>query len=506
MLSGRKALQSIDQSLHVVRNEAVRLDKQLSQLSGQLAMTQRHRLSLLNQIAKVRLSEIESGELQSEFNSTDAQVTQLLQQRDQAMQALNSEIDKLNLSIANGDAERIALSDQCDEVSSQIDDTEVKVQAELKLNQAYIDQYQATQLAESISEEAERKVEQANADMAEKAKPYESDTLFMYLWQRGFGTTEYKGGLLSRAMDGWVARVIKYEPARVNFWNLQEIPKRLTEHADRVADEADAQMLVLQQMEADALQAQNVPELEKKLEQLRSELDQHDDKIEATEEELNDALSKRADFNSGSDTYIQQCLSRIASALEHKTLGAIHQYVRQTHSPVDDRAVVELQELEDSLESFNGDMSGLKKLHNGQISRLRELESVRQRFKNSRFDDIRSGFTNGAMISSVLNQFIQGLVSGADVWGAIKRNQRYRNTGAAPDFGSGGLGDIADVLGGGGIDIGDILRPRAPRRRRQRRGSSWHIPKPRRGGGGFQFPRSSGRTGGGGGFKTGGGF
>ena len=427
-----------------------------------------------------------------------------MSQRDKAVERLNADIDKLNTKIESSDRERETLLERCNEVSDQIVAIESKVQAELKLNQAYIDQFKVTQQAESVSQEAEQKVERANADMADKAKPYQDDDLFMYLWERGYGTTEYKGGLFSRFVDSWVARVIKYEPARVNYWNLQEIPKRLTEHADRVADVADNEMMALQQLETDALAAAGRPAAETALADLRQQLDEFDDRIEANEQELNDALSTRASFNSGGDDYIQQCLARISSALEHQSLASIHRYVRQTHSPLDDKLVIELQNLEDSIASMQGDMSGVRKLHDNQINRLRELESVRQQFKNSRFDDVRSGFTNQDLISSVLAQFLQGVISGADVWGTIKRNQRYRNVGSSPDFGSGGLGDLADVLGDSGIDIGSILGRGSHSRRRRRRGSSWHIPKPRRNGGGFQFPRSTGR--GGGGFKTGGGF
>ena len=504
MLSGRKALSNIDQTLQTVRNEAVRLDQQLSRLVGQATLNERHRLTLLSQIAKIRLNEIESGELQSAFDTADATVTQILERRETALEQLNTSIKQLDKDIFESDDVRAQLLEKCNAVSEDIVRVETSVQEGLKQDKQYLDQYKATQLAESVSEEAELKVEQANADMAEKAKPYQSDDLFMYLWGRGFGTTEYKGGLFSRFMDGWVARLIKYETARVNFWNLTEIPKRLTEHADTVADMADEAMMALEQLEQDALAAKGAPQLEVDLESLRAELDVHDDKIEAIEAELNELLEQRASFNSGSDDFMQQCINQISSALEHQNLAAIHRYVRQTHSPVDDGLVIELQELEDSLDSIKGDMASVRKLHDGQINKLREIESVRQQFKNSRFDDVRSGFANEGLISGVLAQFIQGVVSGSDVWGTIKRNQRHRNVGSSPDFGSGGLGDLVDVLGDTGVDMGTILRPRTSRRRRQRRGSSWHIPKPRRSGGGFQFPRSTGR--GGGGFKTGGGF
>ncbi len=504
MLSGRRTLSNIDQTLQTVRNETVRLDQQLSTLVGQVTMSQRHRLTLLKQIAEVRLDEIESGRLSAEFDAADAQVARLLQEREQALETLFADIERVNRDIGDGESKRENLLAQYNAQSEKLVDVESQVQAELKLSTDYLEQYNKAQQAESVSEEADAKMERAQSDMAKKAEPYQADPLFMYLWQRGFGTTAYSGGLLSRFIDGWVARLIKYEPARVNFWNLNEIPKRLSQHADRVAELADQALRGLEAIEQNALKNAGLEQLESVLEAHRSTLDEHDDYIERLESDLNDFLAQRALYSSGGDEFTRQCLDRITGALQHQSLGMIDRYVRQTHSPQDDRVVLELQELEDNIESAKGDMASVRKLHDKQVMRLRELENVRQQFKNSRFDDVRSGFVNEALITSVLSQFLQGVISGADVWGTIKRNQRYRNVGASPDFGSGGLGDIADVLAGGGVDLGDILRPKGPRRHRRRRGSSWHIPKPRRNGGGFQFPRSTGRRGGG--FKTGGGF
>lgn len=502
MLSGRKALSSIEETLRTVRNEAVNLDQQLSRLVGQKTMNERHRLSLLTKIASVRLNEIESGELASVFDAIDARVEKTLLQREAAFTELAAQIKKLYARIQDREVEREELLDLNSLTSQKLVDVEAKVQAQLKVDQTYLRQFEVSQRAESVSEEAEFKVEQATVDMANKAKPYKADALFMYLWNRSYGTTKYNSGLLSRVIDDWLARLIKFEPARVNFWNLTEIPKRLTEHADRVADEADRAMMALQQLEQDALESSGAAQLEAELEALRAKLDLHDDETEVLETTLNDALEKRAIFNTGGDHFTQECLDQLTSALEHQGLTSINRYVRQTHSPTDDMLVIELQELEDDLNSIDGDLSNIRKLHDVQINKLREIETVRQQFKNSRFDDVRSGFTNSVLISRVLTQFMQGALSGGDVWGTFKRNQRYQNVGSSPDFGSGGLGGLADVLGR--QSSGGVLR-QGRTRRRKRKGSSWHIPTPRRNGGGFQFPRSVGRTGNGG-FKTGGGF
>lgn len=505
MWTGTSALKNLDQSLQTIRNEVVRLDSQLQQLTERLAVNQRHRVKLINDIATVRLVEIEKGDMQASLSAADQQAAEILQQREAALLAVNQSIDELNQKISVSETERDSLLEKVNNTSQKIVDVESGVQQALKHDEAYLAQFSKAQLAESVSAEAERKVEQAQSDMAEKAAPYKEDALFLYLWERGFGTTEYEGRLFSRFMDSWVARLITYEESRVNYWNLTEIPKRLTEHADAVGDAADQEHMALQQLELDALERAGRPNLEVELESLREGLDKHDDSLEALEDQLNDALEQRAKFVAGEDAFIQRCLSRLTQAMDHENLASVHRYVRETVSPTDDQLVIELQNLDARLADTRGDLNDVRGLHDGKLSKLKDLERVRRNFKNARFDDVRSGFGNKALIASVLGQFLQGVVSGTDLWRVIQRNQRYRDIGSLPDFGSGGLGDI---FGGGTLGSPGRSGGRSRKRRSTRRGSSWHWPKPRGGGGGFRLPRGGGRSGGGGGggFTTGGRF
>lgn len=494
MWTGTSALKNLDQSLQTIRNEVVRLDGQLQLLTDTMASNQRHRVKLINDIAQVRLAEIESGDLQASLTAADQQAAEILQDRAAALDALNVEIERSHHEITEAETKRDALLREVNASSQKLVDVEQTVQTALKADKAYMAQFSKASEADSVARESERKVEQAQADMAEKASPYQADELFIYLWDRGYGTTEYHGGFFARFMDGWVARVINYEESRVNYWNLTEIPKRLSEHADRVGDIADEQHMALQQLELDALEQAGANTLEAELEQLRGQLDQHDDGIEGIETNLNSKLEARALFVAGDDDFVKRCLARLAQALNHQDLNSIHRYVQATTSLTDDKLVLELQRVDLKQNDIDAELTEIRNLHDAKLTKLKELEKVRRDFKNSRYDDVRSGFGNQALIASVLGQFLQGAVSGNDLWRVIQRNQRYRDVGSLPDFGSGGLGNIGDILGGG-------MRHRS----RSRRGSSWHLPKPRRGGGGFRMPRSRGRTGGGG-FSTGGGF
>lgn len=500
MWSGTSALKSIDQSLQSIRNDVVRLDSQLSQLTQKVASNQRQRNQLINSIARIRLSEIESGDLLQTLSAADHDAVAILQQRESALTALNNEITQLNQQLSSLEGEREKMLKKLNKNSQHIVDVEAKVQAQLKVDQAYLSQLEVARIADSVAQESNNKVEMAQADMAEKAKPYQADDLFMYLYNRGFGTTEYDAGLIARFIDGWVAKLIKYENARVNYWNLTEIPKRLEQHAQASINAADEASMAVQQLELDALEQAGINDLNQQLTKSREEMDKFDDTMEDVETNLNKKLEDRARFAAGQDDYLLRSVTRLTQALEHQDLQAVHRYVRATASPTDDQLVIELQALDDQLDDAGDDLRDVRVLHDNKITRLKELEGVRRNFKNSRFDDVRSGFGSQSLLTGVLGEFLQGLISGSDLWRVIQRNQRYRNVGSIPDFGSGSLGrgslnDIADLLGGG--VAGQSRRPT-----RQRR-SSWNWPTPRRGGGGFRIP-SGGRSSGG--FKTGGGF
>jgi len=109
-------------------------------------------------------------------------------------------------------------------------------------------------------------------------------------------------------MDGRVAKLINYNEARVNYWNLTEIPKRLEDHADHVASLADDEHEALQQLEIDALEKAGAKKLGLAVDKARDELDECDDGIEALENELNEAIAKRATFIAGEDSYLKQSL------------------------------------------------------------------------------------------------------------------------------------------------------------------------------------------------------
>ena len=504
MLSGIKALNDLDNSLNLARKDMLRIDRELSQLTQHIADNQRHQSTVLQKIAAARLDAIASNDLRERLNTADEQALALLEQRKKSLENLNLEIAELNQKVIDSENERKILHEKSSAIATQLADAEANTQKNLKNDADYQSLFEATQQTDSIADEAELKAQQSSQDMAAKGQPYVDDELFIYLWNRKFGTTEYRSNFVTRFLDKWVAGLINFEPARQNYWNIQEIPKRLQQHAEYVREQSEEAIEKLKAYETNKMEAAGVLQLQVNYEQSRVDIDQHDTNIEKLENSLNDRLLVRSRFSSAQDPEMAQALKILSSAMQHQSLQNLQKSVFATPSMRDDSLVNELHQYQLNAKDTENDLYGLRKTHDAKLKQLKDLETVRRNFKRNRFDDMRSGFGNQALIASALSQFMQGMMNGTELWQVIQRNQQHRDVGAWPDFGSGGLGQGSvwqDVLGTprGHSGRPGRMRTRTPQTRRGN--STWHWPNS--GNGGFRLPtgRSSG-----GGFKTGGGF
>ena len=161
----------------------------------------------------------------------------------------------------------------------------------------------------------------------------------------------------------------------------------------------------------------------------------------------------------------------------------------QTQSLKDDDAVAALIALEDEADDLEDEEEDARALLARYRRSLEDLERVRRRFKEARYDAPASQFPTGDLLGSILAQIIGGALSSDDLWDYLRRGQRTVRRHADFDF--------------GGDEWMDGFR--TPQRRSGRSSGGW-MPRPSR------KPRArSGRgpwssPGRGGGFRTGGGF
>ncbi len=486
MWTGKQTLQSLETGLNSVKADLNHIDQELHQITQAITSNQQTQTRTLLRLAEIRLDEIKSGSLMEALDHADQETLNILQQRETALGKLEGEISDAEQGLQQSEHGREDFTRRVDECAKDVIETEHTVQSKLENDSDYQTQLEQARIADSIADEAEEKGALAEQDRIEKGKPFENDVFFHYLWKRHYGTTEYKANPLARILDGWVARLCQYEDNRVNYWTLLEIPKRLKEHADDVRATAESETKKLQDLEKQAALDNGVPKTQEALRSAEEKLEQYDAQIAQTAKSRNRLLEQRAVFVSGQDSFTQSCVSLLKEVMERSDVFELSRAVTLTPTRKDDALARELSELRVEKDDLQTDLEKSRQRQDKQLKRLKELEDVRHKFKQHRFDDLRSGFNNEALLTSVLSQFLNGMLSGSDLWGTMQRHQRHRDVGAWPDFGSGGLG----------------------RGKQRKTRSVWHTPG-RSSGGGFRLPRNGGfssRGRSGGGFRTGGGF
>src|SRR5690606_2746155 len=247
MITGRDTLSQLQRALQDEQKRTRALDAQMSKANDRLLQLDATRSKELQQLARVRLQHLGGGAIEQRLDDADRQVMALLEERTADYNALQQRLTALEQQRDDLERERDAAAEAVERAAKAIDDAEVATQARLRADPEYQRALQRAREAERVAVHADEKATLSEQEQDAKGKAYRDDPLFMYLWKRRYGTSEYRAGggpfaPLLRWLDGKVARLISYADARPNYARLLEIPLRLREHAEYVGAIADAEL------------------------------------------------------------------------------------------------------------------------------------------------------------------------------------------------------------------------------------------------------------------------
>ena len=480
MISGRDALGFIDDSLQRERGGIDTAETRIADLGRQLLALQEARVADFRDLARVRVDMIASGNMLTSIDVLERQVAATLQARESARAELDSRITAVQDERAALEAERESQRQALEKAAETLDVAEAATQARLDTDPDYRAHETLTREAEGIAHHAEDKAVQSEKEKEEKGQSYRNDPLFMYLWERGYGTPQYRAWPPARWLDNKVARLIGFEDARANYARLQEIPLRLREHAEQKKRDAEAAFAVLRELDEEAREQDGVVVLEEARDEEQSALETIDARIKEAAERHQQLLERKEGFAAGEDEHYRKAVEYVASELRRDDIRELRRDALATPFPEDDIIVNRMVEREQQVQQLENAIGELKKALRQQHQKLRELETLRTDFRRRRYDQPGYGFSDGTLIAAMLSSFLNGMLDRDGLWRILEQQQRYQPRRTNPSFGSGGFGR-GTIWGGRRGGFGRGL------------------------GGGFGggFGRGSG---GGGGFRTGGGF
>jgi hypothetical protein len=496
LITGRDALHRLDALTAGARAEFDAAARAAEGHANRRADLARLKADGYRQLAGMRLDVIKDEASQT-LTAAEKEAARLLDEHQVFLETIGTDVEAAEATLREAEAARRdgegAVDTALNAYEALVTETEKAVQAD----PGYIALKDAFDQSRAVAVRAEQKLELAKADRAEKGKPYEQDPLFSYLWERKFRTPEYEKRGLSRMLDGWVARLCRYDEANMNYARLIELPDRIAEHlASMRLEEAEAQAAI-ERFESQALENRGAGKLSAELTAAKDTLKRLDDLLAAAESRHADLRRQQEQAASG-DTGPQEKARRvIEEGLVKASFPDLKVLAAETTTPEDDRIVEALVKLRTEELQMEVNWRGVEAMPARRRAGAEALEQVRRRFKEAGLDSPYVMILRGAF-DAALEAYGKGpSPDGEALWRALRATVRQAPRNDDDYFGGPRRGrnvGVGDVVAG--VLIGEVIK--AATRGSRWGGGGW--------GGGWGGGSSGGSSGGrsGGGFKTGG--
>lgn len=504
MLSGFELLDSVDDRLRRAEQEAQSAEAEAAGLRQRREAVRGAQAEALRSLARLRAQSLrDDGAALGQLDAAEEQVRALLRARGEAATAAEAVLAERRSALDAAQAERDRRAAALRAAEAAQDQALDAARARAEADPEFQRLRTSAEEAARIAQHAEEKAVFARNDLATKGKPYLDDPLFAYLWRRGWGTAAYRAGPLTRLLDGWVARVAAYEPARRNYALLESLPGGLAGHAARMREQAAATEAALA---ARMRSLAGLPAADD-LAAPREALDMAEAALDAAARRAEEA---RAALAGQADAALREATARLESALAAESLQSLRAAALRTPMREDDVVVARLEAAAAEAARLDRALAEAEAQAGETRRRAQEVATIREEMRRRGVRRDHWGFNDGALVGVLIGDLLRGTLSRDGFWDRLERQRVPRQDpwgtgGGDGPWSGGGSGGGGPWSGGGwgspsggGFGTGGGFGGGGFRTGGGMDGGS--------GGGGFRTGGGMDSGSGGGGFKTGGGF
>ena len=425
MISVHDTLNSIEQASSRLRNDEDGLANIVESTTSEITNLHAEQAALFRALADIRLDAMQQEQVVGRLDTAERRALSALEVQTDMLKNLVEQREQLASELSKAQGAHATLAENVSQAADAIVAVEVTTENRMLEDLAWQTQMSRVSGSEARMSAAEDKAEQSERDCEEKSKPYLEDQLFVYLWQRGYGTSKYAGGNLSKMGDGYVARVVNYESARQNYFTLNEIPKRLRDHADRLKTELREEEDKLIALERAALETDGIVEKETAYSKAEAKLQASDKRIADLETEDRALEHKRAGLLAeNSDSDLAGALGALASSMQRQDLRDLLNDALDTPTTDDERIVQQLQRLKKSIDRKQRDIEQARQTSLDLARKRAELERSRNEFRREGYDRQGGEFSNDKLIGDVIGGIIGGALSSRELGDALRSGYR----------------------------------------------------------------------------------
>jgi len=457
MFTGREALSSVENAISRVRSNESRLDATLRSAIDEAARLRQEKAESFRALARIRLDAMVRERVIGDLNATERRALEILELHRQKLADLTRRRDAGQAALDRAEAAKHERDEELAAALERIGELQERTLSQLRSSPAWQRAREAVEAAIGVAENAEKKAALAEQDLAAKGAPYESDPLFMYLWDKKHGSAEDRSSALVRFFDRKVAALVDYRDARANYAMLKEIPLRLREHASSRTAAVEAAKRRLADVEREALIANGIEAHEATAAESEVAMKAAADEVVRVTSELQRIEAERAELlETGGDANFGRAVDILAEALSREDIRELYEEARRTPIPADDRVVSAIAAADAALVKADSEIAEIRSEVRKLARRRTELEGARDRARNSGYDDPRGTFGgNGAeVIGDIIGAILRGAMSGGALDQVFRDNYRAPRRRSGAGWGGGSGPSWPSPWGGGGSSGG----------------------------------------------------
>lgn len=425
---GSSVLRDLDRILERVRGELQTAQNDFAYVEERLAEFVTRRQEAIVALAEHFLPKLDDESVSNSFEGVRADLSAVLARKNQRDQRLRDDLQRQQSELNTLLAERNAIDAELAEIAAE----RTRLEGELAARLADDEDFQrATKLALQAEERLHRNEERFNEvreDAAKKLPQYDESRLFRYLYDRRFGRPEYAGTGFTKRMDRWVSKLIDYSALRHGYDFLQTTPAMMEAEIERRRGDFEELMATVERMEGEAERSSGLPELEPRVDELSRRRERLERDIASREKRVQQAEAAVEATDEEDDRFYREALDRLRRFLETVHTEALAEQAAGTPESRDDEIVADLSWLTTEIAALQPELEQRTAQRDEAKRRVKGLEFVTKRFRQSTLDSVKSIFPATFDVDSAVERFLVNAVDERTLWEQVRGEHDTEHT------------------------------------------------------------------------------
>jgi hypothetical protein len=467
-ISGSSVHSKIKSQINEIENEHEKLSSKIYDYEKDINSLMEERENTYGKLAAFYLPEMDAESVKNTLKEVQQEVQLIFEEK----QLRRKKVEEL---MKDSNENKKGLEDKFENITEKLrekgkehDKIKGAVMKECNEIPKYKEIYSQAGQARGKLEQNKERVDEVQNEAKEKLPAYENNKLFLYLIEKNYGADLYIGNTITKKLDAFVARIIKFDEAKKNYDFLKSMPKLMKEEVDNRQAELDNLVKSLQGMESETGKKYGLQKIIKEGVDFSKERKRISLEIEKLDDEYKNYMAERKELDNTKGEYHQEAIRKLKEYLKGNDIADLKQKARATPGTEDDRAVSRIEEVDKEIRELKDKSKEIRKERDDVGGKLENLKDLQKKYTNNNYDSDNSYFKSGFDINNLLIAYMAGKMSHDDAWNEMKSHHEveehhssyssssdYHSSYSSHDSGFGGGGfSSGGGFGGGGFSSG----------------------------------------------------